>query len=213
MGKKTRPSQRRKERPGKDVGNRSDIDERKERANKHADLEHPPLLWSEDTLYDQLAKAKDTAPLILVLDCVQDPHNLGACMRSADAVGTLAVVCPKDKSATLTDAARRVACGAAENTPFVQVTNLARSLIRLKELGLWLVGTADEAEQTLYQADLKGPLGIVMGAEGAGLRRLTREHCDFLVKIPMATSRKVDCLNVSVATGVTLFEAFRQRTV
>ncbi len=132
-------------------------------------------------------------------------------MRSADAVGALAVVCPKDKSASLTDAARRVACGATENTPFVQVTNLARCLKKLRELGLWLVGTADDAPKSLHQADLAGPLGIVMGAEGTGLRRLTREHCDVLVSIPMAPSRKVDCLNVSVATGVVLFEAFRQR--
>lgn len=132
-------------------------------------------------------------------------------MRSADAAGVHAVISPKDKSASLTDAARSVACGATENTPFVQVTNLARCLGRLKELGLWLVGTADEAEQSLHEADLKGPLGIVMGAEGTGLRRLTREHCDFLVTIPMAPTRKVDCLNVSVATGVTLFEALRQR--
>jgi 23S rRNA (guanosine2251-2'-O)-methyltransferase len=132
-------------------------------------------------------------------------------MRSADAAGALAVVCPKDKSAALTDAARRVACGATENTPFVQVTNLARCLSRLQELGLWLVGTADEVETSLYEADLKGPLGIVMGAEGTGLRRLTRERCDFLVTIPMASTRRVDCLNVSVATGVVLFEALRQR--
>ena len=212
MGKKPRPNQRRRERPSRHTDDRADLEERKERANKHADLERPALLWSEDTLYDQLANAKHTAPLVLVLDCVQDPHNLGACMRSADAAGALAVICPKDKSATLTDAARRVACGATENTPFVQVTNLARCLERLKKLGLWLVGTADEAEQTLYQSDLKGPLGILMGAEGTGLRRLTREHCDFLVHIPMASSRKVDCLNVSVATGVILFEAYRQRT-
>ncbi|MFT4638295.1 MAG: 23S rRNA (guanosine2251-2'-O)-methyltransferase [Verrucomicrobiales bacterium] len=211
MGKKKpRPNHIRKERPLRHF-DEGDLDERKERANKHADLDQPPLLWSEDTLYDRLADAKDTAPLILILDCVQDPHNLGACMRSADAAGVLAVICPKDKSATLTDAARRVACGATENTPFVQVTNLARCLTRLKELGLWLVGTADEAEQTIHQADFKGPLAILMGAEGTGLRRLTREHCDFLVNIPMAKSRKVDCLNVSVATGVLLFEAFRQR--
>ena len=185
-------------------------DDRKERANRHSDLTEPALIWSEDTLYDRLTNHPDG--FVLILDCIQDPHNLGACMRSADAAGVLAVISPKDKSVGLTDAARRVVCGATENTPFVQVTNLARTLTRLKELGLWLVGTADDAEQTLHEADLKGPLGIVMGAEGTGLRRLTKEHCDFLVTIPMASSRKVDCLNVSVATGVTLFEALRQRT-
>lgn len=184
--------------------------ERKERANRHSDLGSNALTWSEDEFYERLAEAE--APLILVLDCLQDPHNLGACMRSADAAGVLAVVAPKDKSAQLTDAARKVACGATEHTPFVQVTNLSRCLTRVKELGVWLLGTADEATQTLYDVDLKGPMGIVMGAEGTGLRRLTREHCDFLVSIPMAPNCRVDCLNVSVATGVTLFEALRQRT-
>lgn len=185
--------------------------ERKERTNRHADLESTALTWTEEEFYEKLAQAK--APLILVLDCLQDPHNLGACMRSADAAGVLAVVAPKDKSAQLTDAARKVACGATEHTPFVQVTNLSRCLTRVKELGVWLLGTADEATQTLYNVDLKGPMGIVMGAEGTGLRRLTREHCDFLVSIPMAPGCRVDCLNVSVATGVTLFEALRQRTI
>ncbi len=184
--------------------------ERKERANRHADLDKNALYWTEDEFYEQLARAD--APLLLVLDCVQDPHNLGACMRSADAAGVLAVIVPKDKSAGLTEAARKVACGATEHTPFVQVTNLSRCLARVKDMGVWLLGTADEATQTLYDVDLKGPMGIVMGAEGTGLRRLTREHCDFLVSIPMAPECRVDCLNVSVATGVTLFEALRQRS-
>ena len=193
------------------MGKRPRIKEdRKERPNRHADLSVPGLLWSEAVLYERVTEAR--APLILVLDGIQDPHNLGACMRSADAAGVLAVVAPKDRSVPLTSAARRVACGAAENTPFVQVTNLARCLRRLKELDLWLVGASERADQTLHEADLKGPLGIVVGAEGTGLRRLTRAHCDLLVKIPMAPTRKVDCLNVSVAAGVVLFEALRQRS-
>ena len=181
----------------------------RESQHKHTDLTEAAVIWSEDQLYDELAKVD--VPFVLVLDCVQDPHNLGACMRTADAVGVHAVIAPKDKASGLTDTARRIACGGTENTPFVQVTNLARSLGRLKEMGLWLVGTADAVDDELYSTDLKGPLAIVMGAEGKGLRRLTRDHCDFLVTIPMATTRKVDCLNVSVATGVTLFEAYRQR--
>lgn len=149
------------------------------------------------------------SPLVLVLDCVQDPHNLGACLRTADAAGVTLVVIPKDRSSPITDTVRRVACGGAESVPIVRVTNLARAMERLKELGVWLVGTADEAKRFLYQVDLKGPIGIVMGAEGEGMRRLTAEKCDHLVKIPM--SGQVECLNVSVATGVCLFEAVRQR--
>ncbi|MES9868567.1 MAG: 23S rRNA (guanosine(2251)-2'-O)-methyltransferase RlmB [Sedimenticola sp.] len=150
-------------------------------------------------------------PFLLVLDGVQDPHNLGACLRSADGAGVHAVVAPKDRSAGLTPTAVKVACGAAETVPFIQVTNLARTLRWLsEELGIWLVGTAGEAEAELYQADLKGPLAIVMGAEEKGMRRLTREACDQLVKLPMAGS--VESLNVSVAAGVCLFEAVRQRS-
>lgn len=148
-------------------------------------------------------------PFLLVLDGVTDPHNLGACLRTAEAAGVDAVIAPKDKSAGLSPVARKVACGAAEVVPFVPVTNLARTLKKLQEQGVWLVGAAGEAEATLYQSDLKGPLAIVMGAEGEGLRRLTRETCDFLVNIPMAGT--VSSLNVSVATGVCLFEAVRQR--
>ncbi|MNT63018.1 23S rRNA (guanosine-2'-O-)-methyltransferase RlmB [compost metagenome] len=138
-----------------------------------------------------------------------DPHNLGACLRTADAAGATAVIVPKDKSATLTPVVRKVACGAAEVIPLVAVTNLARTLEKLQQRGLWVVGTAGEAEQEIYQQDLTGPLVMIMGAEGKGMRRLTREHCDFLVKLPMAGS--VSSLNVSVATGVCLFEAVRQR--
>lgn len=151
----------------------------------------------------------DAPPFLLVLDGVQDPHNLGACLRSANAAGVHAVIAPKDRSAGLTAVARKVASGAAEMTPFFQVTNLARTLRDLKERNIWFVGLAGEADQSLYELDLKGPIAIVMGAEGEGMRRLTKEHCDFLVKIPMAGA--VESLNVSVATGVSLFEALRQR--
>lgn len=164
--------------------------------------------WTEDDLLAQLA-ASDKPPFLLVLDGVTDPHNLGACMRTCDAVGVQAVIAPKDKSASLTAVARKVACGAAETVPFVRVTNLARFLRTLKDQGVWLIGTAGEAEATLYQADFKGPVALVMGAEGTGMRRLTREHCDQLINIPM--HGHVDSLNVSVATGVCLYEALRQR--
>jgi 23S rRNA (guanosine2251-2'-O)-methyltransferase len=164
--------------------------------------------WTEDDLLAQLA-GSDKPPFLLVLDGVTDPHNLGACMRTADAVGIQAVIVPKDKSASLTPVARKVACGAAETVPFVRVTNLARFLRSLQDLGVWLIGTAGESDATLYQADFKGPVALVMGAEGKGMRRLTREHCDQLINIPMLGH--VDSLNVSVATGVCLYEALRQR--
>ena len=164
--------------------------------------------WTEDDLLAQLSNS-DKPPFLLVLDGVTDPHNLGACMRTADAVGVQAVIVPKDKSASLTPVARKVACGAAETVPFVRVTNLARFLRELKDLGVWLIGTAGEADAGLYQADFKGPVALVMGAEGKGMRRLTREHCDQLINIPM--QGHVDSLNVSVATGVCLYEALRQR--
>lgn len=148
-------------------------------------------------------------PLLLVLDGIQDPHNLGACLRSADAAGVHAVIAPADRAVGLTATARKVASGAAESVPFVQVTNLARTLERLKQRGIWFAGLAGEGEQSLYDLDCTGPLGLVLGAEGAGLRRLTRERCDWLVHIPMAG--QVQSLNVSVAAGVALFEAARQR--
>ncbi|MEC8001864.1 MAG: 23S rRNA (guanosine(2251)-2'-O)-methyltransferase RlmB [Pseudomonadota bacterium] len=149
-------------------------------------------------------------PLLLVLDGVTDPHNLGACLRSADAAGVHAVVVPEDNSADLNATARKVASGAAEAIPLVRVTNLARTLKALKEAGLWVVGTTGEADTVLYDQDLTLPVVIVMGAEGPGMRRLTIDACDFLVKLPMAGD--VSSLNVSVATGVCLFEAVRQRT-
>ncbi|WP_085582875.1 MULTISPECIES: 23S rRNA (guanosine(2251)-2'-O)-methyltransferase RlmB [unclassified Pseudomonas] len=168
----------------------------------------PSQVWGEAML-DELLDRTEGAPLLLVLDGVTDPHNLGACLRSADAAGALAVIVPKDKSATLTPVVRKVACGAAEVIPLVAVTNLARTLEKLQQRGLWIVGTAGEAETSLYDQDLTGPTILIMGAEGKGMRRLTREHCDYLVNLPMAGS--VSSLNVSVATGVCLFEAQRQR--
>ncbi len=168
----------------------------------------PSQVWG-DAMLDELLDRTEAQPLLLVLDGVTDPHNLGACLRTADAAGALAVIIPKDKSATLNATVRKVACGAAEVIPLVAVTNLARTLEKLQQRGLWVVGTAGEAEQELYDQDLSGPIVVVMGAEGKGMRRLTREHCDFLVRLPMSGS--VSSLNVSVATGVCLFEAMRQR--
>ncbi|MDU8923531.1 23S rRNA (guanosine(2251)-2'-O)-methyltransferase RlmB [Pasteurellaceae bacterium LIM206] len=154
--------------------------------------------------------ARHEKPLLLVLDGVTDPHNLGACLRTADAAGVCAVIVAKDKSAQLTSIARKVACGAAEVVPLIRVTNLVRTLRDLQQNhNVWVVGTAGEASETLYQAKLTGSLALVMGAEGDGMRRLTREQCDQLVSIPMAGS--VSSLNVSVATGVCLFEIVRQR--
>lgn len=155
------------------------------------------------------SSTSSSAPLLLVLDGVQDPHNLGACLRSCDACGVTAVIVPKDRSAALSAVARKVACGAFETVPIIQVTNLVRSLEQLKELGLWIIGASGNASQSLYQVDLKGPVALVLGAEGTGLRRLTEEHCDVLMHIPMKGI--VESLNVSVATGVCLYEAIRQR--
>ncbi len=168
----------------------------------------PSQVWGENKL-EELLEAAQTPPLLLVLDGVTDPHNLGACLRTADAAGVLAVIVPKDKSATLNATVRKVACGAAEVMPLIAVTNLARTLEKLQQRGLWVVGTAGEAAQELYELDLSGPMVLVMGAEGKGMRRLTREHCDFLARLPMSGS--VSSLNVSVAAGVCLFEAVRQR--
>jgi len=167
-----------------------------------------PNLWKEADLL-RTVREKGAPVLILVLDGVTDPHNLGACLRSADAAGVDAVVVPRDKSADLNATARKVACGAAEVVPFARVTNISRTLKALKELGVWLYGTAGESEKSLYDSDLTMSMALVMGAEGGGLRRLTREQCDFLVRLPMAGS--VSSLNVSVATGICLFEAVRQR--
>ncbi|SIO26296.1 23S rRNA (guanosine(2251)-2'-O)-methyltransferase RlmB [Salinivibrio sp. ES.052] len=167
----------------------------------------PGRQYNENDLEVILANTEN--PLLLVLDGVTDPHNLGACLRTADAAGVSAVIVPKDKSAQLNATARKVACGAAEVVPLVRVTNLARTMRALKEQGVWFVGTAGEADHDVYDTKLVGPLALVMGAEGDGMRRLTRETCDELIRIPMAGS--VSSLNVSVATGVCLYEAVRQR--
>jgi len=169
-----------------------------------------PRAGDPETQLEEALEAAGTAPLLLVLDGVQDPHNLGACLRSADAAGVAAVIVPRDRAAGLTPVVRKVAAGAAETVPLVSVVNLARTLRDLKARGIWLVGTDDAADKSLYEADLKGPLALVMGSEGEGMRRLTRECCDQLVSIPMAGA--VESLNVSVATGVALFEAVRQRS-
>ncbi len=163
--------------------------------------------WSEEDLLAKVTAGE--VNFVAILDCVQDPHNLGAILRTADGAGVQAVIVPKDKSAGITDTVRRISVGAADSIPFVSVTNLARAMKSLREAGVWLVGTSDKATQTLYETDLSGPLGVVIGAEGEGLRRLTEEGCDFLVSLPMKGS--VPCLNASVAAGVCLYEALRQR--
>jgi len=160
---------------------------------------------------ERILDARDSSPLLLILDGVQDPHNFGACLRTAEAAGVDLVILPKDRSASLTPVARRSASGAAEVLPILFVTNLARVLRQLKDRGIWLAGTADSSGQELYQADLSGPLGLVMGSEGKGMRRLTAELCDFHLRIPMQGS--ISSLNVSVATGICLFEALRQRSM
>ena len=167
-----------------------------------------PTARTEQDLAVLLDRLQQT-PFLLLLDEVQDPHNLGACLRTAEAAGVHAVIAPKDNAVGLTPIVCKVASGAAETLPYFQVTNLARVMDTLKARGIWLIGTAGEAETDLYAADLQGPLGLVMGSEGTGLRRLTRERCDGLVRLPM--SGKVESLNVSVAAGVCLYEALRQR--
>ena len=158
---------------------------------------------------DVLEASADEGRMFLALDGVQDPHNLGACIRTAEAAGASAVIVPKDRAASLTAVARKVAAGSAERVPVVSVTNLSRTLERLKERGYWLTGLAGEGAETLYDVDLTGPLVLVLGAEGEGLRRLTKETCDRVVRIPMMG--KAESLNVSAAAAVCLFEAYRQR--
>ncbi len=164
---------------------------------------------SLDELLEEL-EAAGTAPLLLVLDGVTDPHNLGACLRVADGAGAHAVIAPKDHAAGINATVAKVASGAAETVPYFMVTNLARTLNELKERGIWVIGTSDAAPATLYQTDLKGAVALVLGAEGAGMRQLTAKTCDALVSIPMRGA--VESLNVSVASGVCLYEALRQRT-
>jgi 23S rRNA (guanosine2251-2'-O)-methyltransferase len=163
---------------------------------------------AESDLSEVIEKAGRDA-LLLVLDGITDPHNLGACLRSAEAAGVTAVVVPKDKAAGITPTVRRAASGAADRVAFFAVTNLARTLKAVKQQGVWLVGLDGESKQSLYSIDLKGPIAFVLGSEGEGMRRLTSESCDFLARIPMRGD--VESLNVSVATGVVLFEALRQR--
>jgi 23S rRNA (guanosine2251-2'-O)-methyltransferase len=168
----------------------------------------PSVPLDENSLLDLLTRTGPPA-LVLVLDGVSDPHNLGACLRTADAAGATAVVAPRDRAASLTPVVRKVAAGAAETVPFAQVTNLARALRDMKQAGLWIGGTAGDGEKSIYEADLSGPLALVMGSEGRGLRRLTRENCDFTLRLPMQGA--VASLNVSVAAGIALYEALRQR--
>ncbi|MBI3100018.1 MAG: 23S rRNA (guanosine(2251)-2'-O)-methyltransferase RlmB [Burkholderiales bacterium] len=165
---------------------------------------------SLDDLLDQL-EADGAVPLLLVLDGITDPHNLGACLRVADGAGAHAVIAPKDHACGINATVAKVASGAAETVPYFMVTNLARTLGELKERNIWIIGTSDDAPRTLYQADLKAPVALVLGAEGAGMRQLTRKTCDELVGIPMQGA--VESLNVSVASGVCLYEALRQRSV
>jgi len=162
-----------------------------------------------DQSFDDFLESLPPQALLLVLDGVQDPHNLGACLRSAEAAGANAVLTPRDNAAPLSAVARKAASGAAESVPLFRVPNLARALRSLKSRNVWLIGATHDADETLYTADLTGPTALVLGGEGKGLRRLTREHCDLLVRIPMAGS--VSSLNVSVAAGICLFEAVRQR--
>jgi len=178
------------------------------RKSKHVDRSVDSDVKSEDSLYKILENLKDD-PFLLILDGIQDPHNLGACLRTADGAGVHAVIAPKDRAVSITDTVREIASGAAEAVPFIQVTNLARTMEKLKQLGIWIVGTSDRADKSVYEIDMKGPLAIVVGSEGRGIRRLTADNCDFLTYIPM--KGKIECLNVSVAAGVCLFEAVRQR--
>jgi 23S rRNA (guanosine2251-2'-O)-methyltransferase len=171
-----------------------------------ARVEVLPMSNSLDDLLDRI----EEPPLLLVLDGVTDPHNLGACLRVADGAGAHAVIAPKDHAVGLNATVAKVASGAAETVPYFMVTNLARTLGELKERNIWCIGTGEDAPRTVYQVDLKGPVALVLGAEGAGMRQLTRKTCDELVSIPMRGA--VESLNVSVASGVCLYEALRQRT-
>ena len=170
----------------------------------------PGKSYTENDLDDIIlaAEKKSIPPFFLILDGVTDPHNLGACLRNADAAGVQAIIVPKDNAAQITPTVRKVAVGAVESVPLVQVTNLSRTMKQLQKQGVWIVGTAGETDTCLYDVKLAGPMALVMGAEGKGMRRLTRENCDQLINIPMAGS--VSRLNVSVATGVCLFEIVRQ---
>ena len=165
----------------------------------------------DEAFLERLVEERGTNGFFLMLDGVTDPHNLGACLRSADAAGVQAVIVPKDNSVGLTPVVSKVASGAAETVPLVMVTNLARTLKKLQQSGVWAVGTTGDAQKSIYEMDLKGPIALVMGSEGSGMRQLVRSQCDFLAMLPMAG--EVSSLNVSVATGICLFEAVRQRNL
>lgn len=208
FGRSNREQSPRDNRGGRDLNARANKhvagrEEHHERSSSSIAVKPRP----ENDLYDILEE--NPQGLYLILDCIQDPHNLGAILRSADGAGVCAVIAPKDKSVGITETVLRVSVGAAEKVPFIQVTNLARTMKQLKEAGIWITGTSDHGDRMLYDMDFKGGNALVMGAEGDGMRRLTEENCDFLIKIPMHGS--VPCLNVSVATGVCLYEAVRQR--
>ncbi len=172
-----------------------------------AEVSRQPAMAETDL--QALLEGLQQPPFLLILDGVQDPHNLGACLRTADAAGVHAVIVPRDTACGLTSTVRKVACGAAETVPLVQVTNLVRTIKSLQAAGIWIMGTDAAAERSLYETDLQGPLALVLGAEGKGLRRLTREACDTLVNLPMFGT--VQSLNVSVSAGICLYEAVRQR--
>jgi 23S rRNA (guanosine2251-2'-O)-methyltransferase len=195
------------------MANRKVLDEKSEGEQHQGVVARvkPGKTFTEADLEDILAAAecKQQAPFLLILDGVTDPHNLGACLRNADAAGVQAIIVPKDNAARITATVRKVAVGAAESVPLVQVTNLSRTMKALQQMGVWIIGTAGETDNCLYDEKLSGPMALVMGAEGKGMRRLTRENCDQLVKLPMAGT--VSSLNVSVATGICLFEIVRQR--
>ncbi len=169
----------------------------------------PTAILTESALPELVRNA--AKPLFLILDGVQDPHNLGACLRTAEATGVTAVITPRDNAVGITPVVRKVASGAADIVPIVQVSNLARAMRDLQELGVWIVGTTGDAEQRIYDLDLTGSIAIVLGAEGVGMRQLTAKHCDFIAKLPMLG--QVESLNVSVATGVCLYEVIRQRSL
>ena len=192
------------------MGMRPQGNEQEARRNKHvrsAPAKIAVKALGEDVLDEILDNTPN--PLLLILDCVQDPPNLGAILRTADGAGVDAVIAPRDKSVGITETVLRVSVGAAEKVPFIQVTNLARTMKQLQGRGIWIFGTSDKGDRDLYETDFTGPAALVMGAEGEGMRRLTEENCDFLLRIPMRGS--VPCLNVSVATGVCLYEMVRQR--
>ncbi len=181
---------------------------REGRENKHTQATGGTRKRLDEADLEAMVKAKPQG-LYLILDCLQDPHNLGAILRTADGAGVDAVIAPRDKAVGITDTVRRISVGAADHVPYISVTNLARVMEMLKEHGVWIVGTSDRASKDLYELDLKGGLALVTGSEEKGMRRLTEEACDHLVTLPM--NGHVECLNASVATAVCLYEAVRQR--